>query len=602
MRLPRRLGALVASVALATGAGLAAAAPAQALSPVAYAVLAPDTLWVGDTVTLGLDCPTTCPDGVTSATVAISGGPTLVLPVSPDYEVDWVVQGITAGTDASPVTHTLTVSFTDETGTPRTLLKTVRVNLDSPQYVTSLVGNDGLDADVTWQPPLVDGGSPVTGYKVQVDSTGSWISLAASARSFSLAGYPYGPHEVRVIAVNAIGWGWGDNVTVLRGVMPSAPSVSVTGTTTPSLTWTASTAGGTEVTGYTVYAGGTPVLSVPASTLSATLASLDPGPQELAVAADCVWGAGTMSAPVDWVQPSVPSPVPAPSATAGDRSLLVSWDAPSSDGGLPVLEYAVRAFDPFTGTVLGTASSTTTSATVTGLLNGTAYGVSVAARNEMGWSGWTTSGDSFAPVGAAPASATVSLTASTTAPTTSTKVTLSGVLAIAGKSETGQQLQVWGRIAPSTDWVKLGTASASSTGAWSLSRSFTRITAVQVRYLGSGPLNAKPATSAAVTISPTLVVSARTTTTTGKGTTSFRLGATIAVPVASSAAPAGASVLLQKKSGSSWVTVRTGSILSGKAKLLWKPTKRATYSLRVVVSGMGVVRSGISRTLTATVS
>ena len=69
------------------------------------------------------------------------------------------------------------------------------------------------------------------------------------------------------------------------------------------------------------------------------------------------------------------------------------------------------------------------------------------------------------------------------------------------------------------------------------------------------------------------------------------LGATIAVPVTAGAAPSGAAVTLQRKSGSKWVTVKTGSIVSGKAKLLWKPTSRSTYYLRVLVSGMGVVRS-----------
>jgi hypothetical protein len=600
-RLRRAAAAVAAAVAL-VATGLAGASPASALSPVSFTVYAPDKVWVGDWITLGIDCPTTCPDGILDATVSISGGPTLDLPAEPDYTTEWQVQGITSGNNDAPgiVTHTVTLSFTDETGSARTLTKTVQVNRDTPQFVESLTGNDGLDATVTWQPPLIDGGSPVTNYYVQVDED-PWVSLAATARSFSLAGLTYGPHQVRVIATNTVGWGWGDQITVLRGVLPTPPLVSVTGTAHPTVSWTESVGGGVAVSGYTIYSGGVPVATAPAGDRSVLLGSLDPGAQDIQVAADCAWGPGQFSAPVEWVQASSPSSVSTPSAVAGNGRLTVSWDAPSDDGGMPVTSYKVRVFDPMTSTVLGSATTSALATDVTGLLNGFAVVAQVAAVNAIGQSDWTDAAVAVAPNGPAPAASRLSASATDTTPSASQKVTVRGTLAISGKVETGQQVQVWIKPYGATSWSKAATAKASSRGAWSITRTFSSKTAVQARYLGSTTLNAKQVNSAVVTVSPAITVSGRTTTSSYSPRSVFTLSATVWVPVSTAGAPAGSVAKLQRKKGSAWITVATATLVSGKAKLHWKPTAKATYALRVYVAGTAAVRSGTTSTLTAKV-
>jgi len=598
-----RRGAVAAMAALALLVGaVGTAAPASALSSVAYSVDAPDRAWVGQWIELGLACPTTCPSNVTSATVSVSGGPSFELPADPDYTVDWQVQGITAGDDDGIVNHTVTVTFTDETGSARTLTKTMRVDKDNPQYVEQLSPQDGTDARVTWQPPLIDGGSPVTAYWVRVDDDGDWVQLPSTARSFSLVGFPYGPHTVRVIAANAYGWGWGEPTTVILGVLPSAPVVTVTGTLNPTVSWTASTQVGFPVTGYTVYANGTAVKSVGPAVLSTTLTGLDPGEQEITVAADCWAGSGDLSTAVDWTQPTVPSAVDTPVVTADVESLDVSWQAPSSDGGLPVTSYVVRAVDPATRMELKRISAAGTSTTVTGLVSGYAVLVQVAAVNEAGQSGWTDAADPMAPTGPTTVASSLSLRASDTTPTTSQRVALSGVLSIAGRSETGQKVSVFLRPAGTSTWSLGGTVTVGSTGAWSWSRTFTRTTTVQVRYFGSASLDAKPATSSTLTVRPSVAVSARTTTVGGTGDTTFRLGSTVRVPVATVAAPTGAKASLQRKSGTSWVTIASKALSGGKATFQWKPSKRATYTLRVVVSGSSTVSTGYSRLLGLSVS
>ena len=604
-RTVRRIAAVLAATVALVGTGLTAASPASALSPVTYTVEAPSKTWVGDWISLGLHCSSTCPNGVLDATVSISGGPTLDLPAEPHYTTDWQVQAITAGFDSpagSVVKHTITVTFTDETGSARTLTKQMQVNRRSPQPVENLTGNDGMDATVTWDEPLIDGGSAVTGYVVQVDED-PWISLGAAVRTFSLAGLTYGPHQVRVVPVNAQGWGWGEPVTVLRGVLPSAPVVNVTGTAHPTVTWTESVGGGVTVTGYVVYAGGVPVATLGAAARSVTLGSLDPGTQDLQVAASCAWGPGTFSTAIEWDQATVPSAVSTPTVAPGNGRLTVSWDAPSDDGGMAVTSYSVRVVDATTRTVLGTATSAGTSVDVTGLLNGFPVLAQVAAVNEIGTSGWTDAASTVAPNGPAPSAASLTAAATDTTPTATQRITLRGTLAITSKSEAGQQVQVWIKPYGAATWTRASTVTVSSTGAWSLTRSFGAKTAVQARYFGSVALGAAQASSKIVTVSPYISVTAKTTSSSYAPKTSYTFGSTIYVPVATSGAPSGAVASLQKKSGSSWVTVATGKLSStGKVTLKWKPTVRATHSLRVAVAGSSTISTGYSATMSRKVA
>jgi len=594
----RRIAAVLAATLALGGTGIAVAAPASALSPVTFTVEAPSSTYVGDWITLGVHCATTCPLGLLDARIAISGGPTLDLPAEPDYTTDWQVQGITSGydnpDDGPAVKHTLTLTFTDETGSARTLTKQMQVNKRSPQPVENLAANDGMNATVTWGPPAIDGGSALTGYAIQVDQD-PWTYLGAAATSFPLSGLAYGPHDVRVVPINARGWGWGEPVTVLRGVLPSAPTVDVIGTAHPSLTWTESVAGGTSVTGYVVYAGGLPVRTLGPAARSVTLDDLDPGAQDLQVVATCAWGAGTFSSPVEWVQASAPSSVSTPAVAAGDGKLTVSWDAPSDDGGLPVTSYSVRVLDPVTRTVLGTATASGTSVDVTGLLNGFAGLAQVAAVNEVGPSAWTDAAGAVAPDGPAPAMSSLSASASDLTPTTTQKVTLGGTLSITGKAETGQQVQVWIKPYGATSWTRASTITLTSTGKWSYTRTFTSRTAVQARYFGSVALGAAQASSKTLAVVPSATVTARTTTSSGTVKSSFSLGQTIYASVSASGAPSAAGVALQKKSGGALVTVATGKLSStGRARLAWKPTVRATYSLRVLVKGSAAVANGYS--------
>jgi Domain of unknown function (DUF1929)/Fibronectin type III domain/Glyoxal oxidase N-terminus len=81
--------------------------------------------------------------------------------------------------------------------------------------------------------------------------------------------------------------------------------------------------------------------------------------------------------------PTVPQAPPAPSATPGDRSAVVTWTAPAN-GGSQITGYTVT---PWVGTAAQAPTAVpgnVTTATVGNLSNGTAYTFTVAATNAVG--------------------------------------------------------------------------------------------------------------------------------------------------------------------------------------------------------------------------
>jgi phospholipase C len=102
------------------------------------------------------------------------------------------------------------------------------------------------------------------------------------------------------------------------------------------------------------------------------------------VAAKNSLGVGYPSTPTRPITVGIPDAPGAPGGLPGNGQVQLSWTAPLSDAGSPVTSYVVR---PYIGSAAQSPrdfASAATTQVVTGLVNGTTYTFTVAARNARG--------------------------------------------------------------------------------------------------------------------------------------------------------------------------------------------------------------------------
>ena len=173
---------------------------------------------------------------------------------------------------------------------------------------------------------------------------------------------------------------------------PGAPSLpsATSGDGSVLLRWSAPAVGGSSaISGYRVRAfdnGSLVSTTTVGTTTSTTITGLRNGKAHtFAVAAVNAAGTGPDSARVAAVPgASLPGPPGITATSAGNRSVWISWTAPTSDGGNPITGYAVRAFQ--NGSLVRTteAGRTDRSTAVPGLSNGVPYTFAVVAVNDVG--------------------------------------------------------------------------------------------------------------------------------------------------------------------------------------------------------------------------
>ena len=146
------------------------------------------------------------------------------------------------------------ISFTDDRNNPETLTSEATVAVaatvaSAPQNLTVTSGSQTQDLDASWQAPSSNGGSDVTGYKVQwKESTDSW-DTAADVSETTVTGTTYTitsltggvEYAVRVIATNVAGDGPAS--TEARATPADSPASGEEGTETvesdSTAAWTA---------------------------------------------------------------------------------------------------------------------------------------------------------------------------------------------------------------------------------------------------------------------------------------------------------------------------------------------------------------------------
>ncbi|MCW2755671.1 MAG: hypothetical protein JWQ32_3082 [Marmoricola sp.] len=265
----------------------------------------------------------------------------------------------------------------------------------APTGVAATPGNGR--AVVSWSAPASNGGAPITAYKVTA-SPGGRTASTTGATTATVTGLANATaYTFTVTATNSIGTSAASAAST--PVTPKGPPDAPTGVAASSadrsatVSWSAPAFdGGSAVTGYTVVAidasnrnarSTVCAGSLSSTTTSCTATGLTNGHvYTFTVAAANAIGTGPASTPSTAVTPAtVPTAPTSVSAASGDGAARVTWSAPYN-GGAPITGYTATA-EPG-GATCSTTTATTTSCTIAGLLDGTAYTVTVTASNRMG--------------------------------------------------------------------------------------------------------------------------------------------------------------------------------------------------------------------------
>jgi len=257
----------------------------------------------------------------------------------------------------------------------------------------------GNAVNLTWSAPF-DGGSSITGYVIRtyLGASPQVVSdrmVNANATSTAITGLTGGAdYSFGIFAVNLLGWSpesSRSNVVHLATVPDAPTNVQATaGIGSAVVSWTPGAPdGGSPITGYvvTAYQEGTrnvvTTVTADRSATSIYLALTNGGTYTFAVQAENAVGLGAQSARSNAITlPAVPGAPRNLTATADDSSAHMSWDAPASDGGVPVESYRISASDGVHDP--NTATTTGTSITISGLTSGVTYTISVVAVNKVG--------------------------------------------------------------------------------------------------------------------------------------------------------------------------------------------------------------------------
>lgn len=258
-----------------------------------------------------------------------------------------------------------------------------------PGTVVAVAGTNGT-ADVSW---TASTGTLVSSYIVTVSPGNTSKTVPAPQLDTTFTGLTNGTsYFFTVRAVNMNGTGgysdWSNEVTpVATANVPGAPGSvnAVRGDQQATVSWSAPTANGSPITGYKVITWpGPTVTSVPASETSLVVTGLTNGvPHLFNVIATNAVGDSPMSITSPLVTPAGFPVAPATvTAVGGNANATVSWNA-ATPNGEPISGYTITASP---GGATKSVAGDQTSASVTGLTNGTPYTFTVRATNAVGHS------------------------------------------------------------------------------------------------------------------------------------------------------------------------------------------------------------------------
>lgn len=297
-----------------------------------------------------------------------------------------IVTGLTNGTE-----YTVRVAarnpaglgaWQQQTGTPRGVPGAPELTLQ-PQ---------NAEITASWSEPS-NGGAAITGYELRFSSNNgaNWITFTPSSSYANYVGLQNG-HEylAQVRATNAAGPGpWSTVQAATPRSVPSRPALDASVSDGRiDMAWTVPADNGAPITGYLVQysTDGLTWLTQSTTDTSAALTGLANGTEyRIRVAAQNDAGTGI------WAERTLtpyttPAAVTGLAATPGDSTVALTWAA-ADNGGLPLIGYRVQSSTD--GITWSDHVPSGTSATLTGLTNGTGYRLRVAAQTAAGLGPWT---------------------------------------------------------------------------------------------------------------------------------------------------------------------------------------------------------------------
>jgi len=221
----------------------------------------------------------------------------------------------------------------------------------APQSV-SLTSGAANTLTATWQAPVNDGGSPITGYlfeyKPAASSSWTQLSLPDNPTSHTLSNVPAGNYDVRVSAINSAGTSAPSVVATVAITDAPAPSSDPTPSPAPTTPYVAPPAVHTKVGDVTTTEPSSLITSdsteSPASTLRATTNPSTPG------SVTVTWQAPTGQPPTGYVIEYRDASIPArDTTTPWHYSTTADAYAHNTVITLPAGEYMIRVAALFPG-------------------------------------------------------------------------------------------------------------------------------------------------------------------------------------------------------------------------------------------------------------
>ena len=325
-------------------------------------------------------------------------------------------------TDDQGKTIKVKVSFTDDANNSETLTSEATAVVSAAATVPgaprslSATASGTNRINLTWSAPASNGGSPITGYRIEVslDGGSNWTDRVANTNgtntSYAHTGLAAGDtRHYRVSAINDNGTGNPSNIDgattgTTGSAVPGAPTrltATASGSTRINLTWNAPASnGGSPITGYRIEVSpnGTSnwtdrVANTNSTTTTYADTGLAPGTTRHyrvsainangTAASSNTANATTDSGDYPKTPPGAPEPL---TATAGDGEVFLEWTAPADDGGSPVTgyEYRYAAGDGVPEDTPWQSAGLSLERTVAALTRGRQYAFEVRALNDAG--------------------------------------------------------------------------------------------------------------------------------------------------------------------------------------------------------------------------